>query len=85
MTNQEKIVREIRKALEYRVATAMKIDRTDLAAMSIGEILNFLFCLWGQTNSLGGYGASAGAIIQLIGEDLFWKRPDKELATPVVQ
>jgi hypothetical protein len=85
MTNREKIVREIRTALEYRVAAAIKIERTDLAAMSIGEILNFLFCLWGQTNSLGGYGASAGVIIQLIGEDLFWTRPDKGVATPVIQ
>jgi hypothetical protein len=85
MTNHEKILREIRAALEFRVASAIKIEREDLPVMSIGELLNFAFCLWGQTSSLGGYGATAGAIIQLIGEDLFWKRPEKELATPVIQ
>ena len=80
---------QIRMALEFRLAKALNIERSeDLPIMSIAEIVNLLFGLYGHTNFLGGFSETASAIRELIGEDLFWRRPkpagdDSDVSTAV--
>ena len=46
--------------------------------MSLCDIMSLLFALFGDTNSMGGCGSTAGAIIALIGHELFWETPKPE-------
>ena len=73
---QIRVSLQIRMALEFRLAKALDIERSeDLPVMSIAEIVNLLFGLYGQTNFLGGLAKTASAIRELIGDELFWNRP----------
>lgn len=86
---QIRVSLQIRMALEFRLAQALNIERSeDLPVMSIAEIVCLLFGLYGHSNVLGGFRETASAIRELIGEELFWRRPkpvedDPDLSTAV--
>jgi hypothetical protein len=80
---------QIRAAVELRLAQIVEVDREDLPALSIAEIVSLLFVLHGQMNILGGFGETTSAIRQLVSEELFWRRPkvksDESAVSAVVQ
>lgn len=84
MLTKESAAAQIRNALEYRLAQVLRTDAKNLPTLSLSEILGVLFGLHGHTNSLGHYGDTINAIRELVGDDLFWKRPQREEEVPVV-
>jgi hypothetical protein len=72
----------VRKALENRIKAAFGLEPKDLPAMSIVEMVDLLYCLWGQTNSLGNYSGAFNSMRLLIGDQLMWEKPKPE-AEPV--
>ena len=74
--DQEKVSLQIRAPLENRLAQVLKIERADLPVLSIAEIVSLLFCLHGHWNIFGGFQETTSSIRALVGEDLFWRRPE---------
>ncbi len=68
----------LRTALEARLARYFDIDPKELPGLSLCDIMSLLFALFGDTNSMGGCGSTAAAIIALIGRELFWEKPKPE-------
>jgi hypothetical protein len=75
---QKIIYVRLRTALEARLARAFDIDPKELPGLPLCDIISLLFALFGDTNSMGGCGSTAGAIIALIGRELFWETPKPE-------
>ena len=73
--NQQAAYQQIRLHLETRLARVLGIERTALPPMSISEIMNLLFGMFGDSNCLGAFGETASAIIALVG-DAFWTKPE---------
>jgi hypothetical protein len=78
---QKIIYVRLRTALEARLARAFDIDHKELPGLPLCDIMSLLFALFGDTNSMGGCGSTAGAIIALIGRELFWEVPTKSEPT----
>jgi len=74
--DQEKVSLQIRSALENRLAQVIKIERADLPVLAIAEIVSLLFCLHGHWNTFGGFAETTSAMRALMGEELFWRRPN---------
>jgi hypothetical protein len=68
----------VRKALENRIRAAFGLESKDLPLMSIVEMVDLLYCLWGQTNSLGNYSGAINSLRVLIGDQLMWEKPKPE-------
>ena len=71
--NRQQICLKLLDLTRNRLADALKCQPSDLSDMPLGELINLLFLLRGEANSIGGYGASMGAVHSLVG-DLLWKR-----------
>lgn len=74
--DQEKVSLQIRSALENRLTQVLNIERADLPVLSIAEIVSLLFCLYGHWNIFGGFRETASSIRALVGDELFWRRPE---------
>jgi hypothetical protein len=68
----------VRKALENRIRAAFGLESKDLPLMSIVEMVDLFYCLWGQTNSLGNYSGAINSLRVLIGDQLMWEKPKPE-------
>ena len=68
----------VRKALENRIRAALEVEPKGPLVMSIVEMIDLLYCLWGQTNSLGSYSGAYNSIRLLIGDQLMWEKPKPE-------
>lgn len=83
--NKELAATQIRNGLEQRLAQVLRTDVKNLPTLSLSEIIGVLFSMHGYTNSLGHYGDTINGIRELVGDELFWKRPVKaELEVPAV-
>lgn len=76
MNPNQSVDTRIRELVRLRVVRLLKHDDPMLAAFSIGEILNFLFTMEGDTQNIGGFGVSYYAIKVLIGEDAIRQKPE---------
>jgi hypothetical protein len=68
----------VRKALENRIRAAFGLEPKDLPLISVCEMVDLLYCLWGQTNSLGNYSGAINSLRVLIGDQLMWEKPKPE-------
>jgi hypothetical protein len=41
-------------------------------------MVSAMFLLWGASNTLGGFGPSASALVTMVGEKLYWLQPKAE-------
>jgi hypothetical protein len=74
--DQEKVSLQIRAALENRLAQVLDVERADLPVLSLAEIVSLLFCFHGHWNIFGGFRETASSIRALVGDELFWRRPE---------
>jgi hypothetical protein len=74
--SQQKIYQVLRHHVTGRLVRADIAD-TDLAALSLGELLNTLFLLLGDGGSTGSFVPTFTAALKLVGPDLMWQEPDK--------
>jgi hypothetical protein len=73
--NKEAVAVQIRNALECRLANVLGIDPKTLPALSLSEIIGVIFAVHGFTNSIGRYDDTVRGIRELVGNDLYWERP----------
>ena len=72
------VYENVRRPLQARLVQALNVDEKLLANLSILELVSALYCLWGQTNSLGAYSDTVAAFRTILGDDLLWSRPKTE-------
>jgi hypothetical protein len=78
----ETTYKQTRLHLETRLARVLNIEHNALPVMSLSEIVNLLFVMFGDRNCLGASGETASAIIALVG-DAFWTKPETAESTRV--
>ncbi len=76
---------KIRARLEKRLATFLACELGDLPRMKIGTLIHMLFLLWGDSEELGGFHTSMGAVLQILSHEIVWDvKPKAEEAEPKV-
>jgi hypothetical protein len=79
MTNEitkHKMYDALRGQVSARLVRAMNIAEADIANLSLGELINALFLLHGDSGSTGNFSVSFGAVLKMIGQELMWYEPD---------
>jgi hypothetical protein len=83
MTNalQEHFSVGLRESIERRLAFLLKTNDIALLALiwelSLIELLNGIFLLVGQSETVGAYAGAVKFIIAVVGKDEAWRRPEK--------
>jgi len=77
---------KIRARLERRLATFLGCEASELPRMKIGTLIHTLFLLWGDSEELGGFHTSMGAVLQILSNEIVWDVEPKseEAETPKV-
>ncbi len=79
--SQQKIYQVLRESVTARLVRADIAD-TDLASLSLGELLNALFLLLGDMGSVGSFMPTFHGVLKLVGQDLMWQEPNKVAVMP---
>ncbi len=74
--SQQKFYQVLRHHTTVRLVRVHIAD-TDLASLSLGELINILFLLLGDSGSTGNFVSTFTAALKLVGSDLMWQEPDK--------
>jgi len=74
--SQQKFYQVLRHHTTVRLVR-VDIADTDLASLSLGELINILFLLLGDSGSTGNFVSTFTAALKLVGSDLMWQEPDK--------
>jgi hypothetical protein len=83
MTNalQELISKHLRESMERRLAFLLKTNDIGLAALtcelSLIDLLNGIFLLEGQSETIGAYAGAVKFVVAAVGKDEAWRRPEK--------
>jgi len=83
MTNafQEHFSARLRESMERRLAFLLKTNDIALAALtgelSLVDLLNGIFLLEGQSETIGAYAGAAKFIVAVVGKDEAWRRPER--------
>ena len=59
-----------------RLMRALNATEEDLATLSLGELINTLFLIYGDSGSTGNFSVSFGAILKIVGRTMMWREPD---------
>jgi hypothetical protein len=85
--SKEQIHQQILKTMRKRIARIIDVPEGDLN-VSLGHLINILFLLEGEHQSVGEFWPSFSAVHKLIGRELLWAEPEAEKpaeAAPFVQ
>ncbi len=74
-SRKQKIYEALRGQVSARLMRATGIAETDIANLSLGEIINTLFLMHGDGGSTGNFSVSFGAAMKMVGADLMWLEP----------
>ena len=82
--SQQKIYQVMRHQVTARLVRA-DIPEANLAKLSLWELLNTLFILFGDGGTLGSFVPSFTSALKLVGQDLMWQEPNRILEPQRVQ
>jgi hypothetical protein len=74
-SRKQKIYDTLRGHVSARLVRAMEIAEVDLANLSLGELINTLFLLHGDSGSTGNFSVSFHAALKMVGTELMWQEP----------
>ena len=78
---QEQISQRLRETMERRIAFLLKTNDIGLAALtcelSLIDLLNGIFLLEGQSETIGAYAGAVKFVVAAVGKDEAWRRPEK--------
>jgi hypothetical protein len=72
---KQKIYEALRGQVSARLMRATGIAETDIANLSLGEIINTLFLIHGDGGSTGNFNVSFCAALKMVGADVMWLEP----------
>jgi hypothetical protein len=84
MANESRIQKmydTLRGQVSARLMRALNATEEDLANLSLGELINMLFLIHGNSGSTGNFNVSFGAAMKIIGRTMMWHEPDTMPAT----
>lgn len=79
-SKKQKIYDTLRGQVSARLTRAMDIAEADIANLSLGELINTLFLMFGDGGSTGNFTVSFGAALKMVGQTMMWQEPDTKLA-----
>ena len=79
-SNKQKIYDTLRGQVSARLIRAMDIAEADIAILSLGELINALFLMFGDGGSTGNFSVSFGAALKMVGQTMMWQEPDTKPA-----
>jgi hypothetical protein len=79
-SQKQKIYDALRSQVSARLIRALDAADDDVQNLSLAEIINSLFLLYGDRGSLGNSNVSFNAAYKLVGERLMWLEPDSKPA-----
>ena len=89
MTNlQEQISKRLREMMERRIAGLLKADEKEFvglaASLSLADLLNGIFLIEGQSETIGAYAGAIRFLGDIVGREELFRRPEK-LKEPEVE
>ena len=79
--HQEQISQRLRETMERRIAFLLKTNNIGLTALtcelSLIDLLNGIFLLEGQSETIGAYAGAVKFVVATVGKDEAWRRPEK--------
>ncbi len=78
---QEHISKRLRETMERRLTFLLKTDELCFAPLvyelSLIDLLNGIFLLEGQSETIGAYAGAVKFIVAVVGKEEAWRRPAK--------
>lgn len=75
------ISERLRESMEARIAKLLRTDQEAIATLSSNlsliDLLNGIFLLEGQAETIGAYAAAVKFIVDLVGRDEAWRRSER--------
>lgn len=85
-SRKQKIYEALRGQVSARLMRVTGIAETDIANLSLGEIINTLFLMHGDGGSTGNFSVTFQAALKMVGAELMWREAEaKPAATEPVQ
>lgn len=75
-----KIYDTLRGQVTARLIRAIGVAEGDIANLSLGELINMLFLIHGDSGSTGNFSVSFGAALKMVGQTMMWQEPDTKPA-----
>lgn len=76
------ISERLRDSMEARIAKLLRTNQEAIATLgsnlSLIDLLNGIFVLEGQAETIGAYAGAVKFIVDLVGRDEAWRRPQKQ-------
>jgi hypothetical protein len=77
---QQQISKRLREVMERRIAWLLKTDEKEFgglaASLSLADLLNGIFLLEGQSETIGAYAGVIRFLGDLVGRDELFRRPE---------
>jgi hypothetical protein len=74
----QKMYDTLRSQVCARLMRALNATEEELANLSLGELINTLFLIHGDSGSTGNFSVSFGAALKIVGRSMMWHEPDME-------
>ncbi len=79
---QEHISKRLRETMERRLTFLLKTDELCFAPLvyelSLIDLLNGIFLLEGQSETIGAYAGAVKFIVAVVGKEEAWRRPERQ-------
>ena len=76
--NKKQVAERIRARLSKRIAFLLGCEPHELPRIKLGTLVHLAFLLAGDSEELGGFNTSMGAVLQLLGHEIVWDIEPKE-------
>jgi hypothetical protein len=80
-TLQEQMSKRLREMMERRLANFLRTNDVEFAVLSselsLIDLLNGIFIIEGQSETIGAYAGAVKFIVAVVGKDEAWRRPEK--------
>lgn len=74
-SGKQKMSDALRGNVSARLVRALDVAEGDLANLSLGELINTLFLLHGDSGSTGNFSVTFSAALKMVGPELMWQEP----------
>ena len=84
-SRKQKIYDTLRGQVSARLMRAMDVAEADIANLSLGELINTLFLMHGDSGSTGNFSVSFGAALKMVGREMMLHEPEAKPAIEPAQ
>lgn len=75
-STRQKMYDTLRGQISGRLIRAIGITDGDIEHLSLAELFNTLFVLYGDTGSTGNFSVTFAAAVKMVGRELMWQEPE---------